>query len=108
VRTTGSSGSAGTTSMTSRPGDTKGGMNMVRTAPIADLDRRFSSPGAKASSWADARRGLREANGLQLSTVRPDGRPQRRAADRGLARRAGRVVERDEREEASSRSSTVA
>jgi hypothetical protein len=34
---------------------------MVHTAPIADLDRRFSSPGAKASSWAEARRRLREA-----------------------------------------------
>jgi hypothetical protein len=48
---------------------------MVRTAPIADLDRRFSSAGAKASSWADARRRLREADGLQLSTVRRDGGP---------------------------------
>jgi hypothetical protein len=48
---------------------------MVRTAPIAHLDRRFSSPGAKASSWADARRRLREADGLQLSTVRPHGAP---------------------------------
>jgi hypothetical protein len=50
-------------------------MNMVRTAPIADLDRRFSSPGAKASSWADARRRLREADGLLLPTVKPDGGP---------------------------------
>jgi hypothetical protein len=50
---------------------------MVRTAPIADLDRRFISPEAKASSWADARRRLREADGLQLSTVRPNGGPRR-------------------------------
>jgi hypothetical protein len=48
---------------------------MVRTAPIADLDHRFSSPGAKASSWADARRRLREGDGSQLSTVRPHGAP---------------------------------
>jgi hypothetical protein len=50
-------------------------MNMVHTAPIADLDRRFSSPGAKASSWADARRRLREALELQLATARPDAGP---------------------------------
>ena len=48
---------------------------MARTAPITDLDPRFGSPGAKAVSWALARRRLRDAEVLWLSTVRSDGRP---------------------------------
>jgi nitroimidazol reductase NimA-like FMN-containing flavoprotein (pyridoxamine 5'-phosphate oxidase superfamily) len=48
---------------------------MARTAPATDLDRRFSSPGARASSWRNAEQRLREAGVWWLSTVTPDGRP---------------------------------
>lgn len=48
---------------------------MARGAPVTDLDPRFSSPGARAASWTQARRHLRDAEVLWLSTVRPDGRP---------------------------------
>jgi nitroimidazol reductase NimA-like FMN-containing flavoprotein (pyridoxamine 5'-phosphate oxidase superfamily) len=48
---------------------------MALKAPVTDLDRRFSSPGAKAARWAGAKQQLQEAEVLWLSTVRPDGRP---------------------------------
>lgn len=48
---------------------------MAGGAPVTDLDPRFSSPGAKPMSWAQAQRHLRDAEVLLLSTVRPDGRP---------------------------------
>ena len=43
--------------------------------PIAKLDRRYSSEGAAATQWTEARTHLREAPVFWVSTVRPDGRP---------------------------------
>ena len=43
--------------------------------PKPELDPRFSSPGATARPWSDARIRLLEAEIYWLSTVRPDGRP---------------------------------
>jgi hypothetical protein len=48
---------------------------MIDTEPIAEIDPAFSSPGAIARSWAEARRQLQAAEIFWLSTVRPDGRP---------------------------------
>jgi nitroimidazol reductase NimA-like FMN-containing flavoprotein (pyridoxamine 5'-phosphate oxidase superfamily) len=43
--------------------------------PIGELDARFSSPDAAASSWDDVERALDRAEIFWLSTARPDGRP---------------------------------
>ena len=43
--------------------------------PTPELDPRFSSPGAHARPWSDARTRLLEAEIYWLSTVRTDGRP---------------------------------
>jgi general stress protein 26 len=43
--------------------------------PVAELDARYSTPAARATEWAVARRRLEEAQIFWLSTVRPDGRP---------------------------------
>jgi hypothetical protein len=43
--------------------------------PVATLDGRFSSPGASAVPWAEARDRLESAEIFWLTTVRPDGRP---------------------------------
>ncbi|MFL6111975.1 MAG: pyridoxamine 5'-phosphate oxidase family protein [Catenulispora sp.] len=43
--------------------------------PIAELDPRFSQPGATVTAWADARRVMEEAELFWISTVRADGRP---------------------------------
>jgi nitroimidazol reductase NimA-like FMN-containing flavoprotein (pyridoxamine 5'-phosphate oxidase superfamily) len=48
---------------------------MASRAPVADLDRRFSSPRARASSWRNAEQQLREAGVWWLSTVTPEARP---------------------------------
>jgi nitroimidazol reductase NimA-like FMN-containing flavoprotein (pyridoxamine 5'-phosphate oxidase superfamily) len=48
---------------------------MTATEPRPELDVRFSAPGASATSWADARRVIQEAELFWISTVRPDGRP---------------------------------
>ena len=48
---------------------------MTANAPVADLDTRFSSPGASAIDWAQAEPQLQNADVFWLSTVRPDGRP---------------------------------
>ncbi|MDP9366070.1 MAG: pyridoxamine 5'-phosphate oxidase family protein [Chloroflexota bacterium] len=45
------------------------------TGPVAELDRRFSSPDATPAPWAAARDLLATAKVYWLSTVRPDGRP---------------------------------
>lgn len=45
------------------------------TAPVPELDPRFSAPDANPTSWADARRALETAELSWISTVRPDGRP---------------------------------
>jgi pyridoxine/pyridoxamine 5'-phosphate oxidase len=48
---------------------------MTAEMPVAELDVRFSSPGATATDWAEGRRQIDEAEVFWLSTVRPDGRP---------------------------------
>jgi nitroimidazol reductase NimA-like FMN-containing flavoprotein (pyridoxamine 5'-phosphate oxidase superfamily) len=48
---------------------------MTLETPAAELDSRFSSPGATALPWTDAERLLQNAGVYWLSTVRPDGRP---------------------------------
>ncbi|MER6119333.1 pyridoxamine 5'-phosphate oxidase family protein [Streptomyces sp. NPDC001743] len=48
---------------------------MSASEPVAELDPRYSSPGAVPGVWAGAERLLSEAELYWLSTVRPDGRP---------------------------------
>jgi nitroimidazol reductase NimA-like FMN-containing flavoprotein (pyridoxamine 5'-phosphate oxidase superfamily) len=48
---------------------------MTLETPVAELDSRFSSPGATAVPWNDAEQLLQQAGVFWLSTVRPDGRP---------------------------------
>ena len=48
---------------------------MTQEEPVAELHADFSSPGAKATPWAEARDQLEAAEIFWLSTVRPDGRP---------------------------------
>jgi general stress protein 26 len=48
---------------------------MTQQEPIGELDADFSSPGANATTWAEARNELEAAEVFWLSTVRPDGRP---------------------------------
>jgi general stress protein 26 len=43
--------------------------------PTGELDQRYSSPDARATAWADARRLLETAPVYWLTTVRPGGRP---------------------------------
>ncbi len=43
--------------------------------PRAELDNRYSEPGATATSWDDARKVLESAGIFWLTTVRADGRP---------------------------------
>jgi nitroimidazol reductase NimA-like FMN-containing flavoprotein (pyridoxamine 5'-phosphate oxidase superfamily) len=45
------------------------------TDPIAELDARFSTEGAKPVPWAEAQAQLEGAALFWISTVRPDGRP---------------------------------
>lgn len=48
---------------------------MAGNDPTTDLDPRFSSDGATATPWPEARDQLDRAKAYWLSTVRPDGRP---------------------------------
>lgn len=48
---------------------------MARNSPLTELAPRFSSEGAKPTSWAEAIAMLNTADIYWLSTVRPDGRP---------------------------------
>lgn len=48
---------------------------MATSQPQTELDRRFSSPGAAPTEWADGRSRIEGAELFWLSTVRPDGRP---------------------------------
>lgn len=48
---------------------------MTQTQPMTHLDRRYSSPDAEPTAWADAFGLLEGAPVFWLSTVRPDGRP---------------------------------
>jgi general stress protein 26 len=43
--------------------------------PVAELDERFSEPGAKATPWATTREVLENAQLSWVTTVRADGRP---------------------------------
>jgi general stress protein 26 len=43
--------------------------------PVAELDERFSDPGAKATPWATTREVLENAQLSWVTTVRADGRP---------------------------------
>lgn len=43
--------------------------------PETELDQRFSSTDATATSWADGRERVEKAELFWISTVRPDGRP---------------------------------
>jgi nitroimidazol reductase NimA-like FMN-containing flavoprotein (pyridoxamine 5'-phosphate oxidase superfamily) len=48
---------------------------MANTDPLVELDRPYSDPAAKPTSWSKARSKLDTAGVYWLSTVRPDGRP---------------------------------
>ena len=48
---------------------------MQLSAPLAELDPRYSSDGAGPAMWAEARVLLEKAEIFWISTVRPDGRP---------------------------------
>ena len=48
---------------------------MAILEPTAEIDARYSSPGATPTSWAAARQALRKAETFWVTTVRPDGRP---------------------------------
>jgi hypothetical protein len=48
---------------------------MTMGEPVAELDERFSDPGAKATPWAKAREVLETAQLSWVTTVRADGRP---------------------------------
>src|SRR5437762_11655012 len=43
--------------------------------PIAELDERFSDPGATATPWSATREALEAAQLSWITTVRADGRP---------------------------------
>jgi nitroimidazol reductase NimA-like FMN-containing flavoprotein (pyridoxamine 5'-phosphate oxidase superfamily) len=48
---------------------------MIREVPLAELDSRFSSPGATALAWTKAENQLQRSGVYWLATVRPEGRP---------------------------------
>jgi predicted pyridoxine 5'-phosphate oxidase superfamily flavin-nucleotide-binding protein len=48
---------------------------MTMGEPVAEVDERFSDPGAKATPWAKAREVLETAQLSWVTTVRADGRP---------------------------------
>jgi nitroimidazol reductase NimA-like FMN-containing flavoprotein (pyridoxamine 5'-phosphate oxidase superfamily) len=48
---------------------------MAASEPVAELDTRFSAPGATPTEWTEARERLEDAQLYWLTTVRPDGRP---------------------------------
>lgn len=48
---------------------------MTDREPVAEIQPRFSSDDAKATSWTEGREHLEKAEVYWLSTVRPDGRP---------------------------------
>jgi nitroimidazol reductase NimA-like FMN-containing flavoprotein (pyridoxamine 5'-phosphate oxidase superfamily) len=48
---------------------------MTIAGSTAELDERFSSPGASVVPWSEARRRLEEAEIYWLSTSHPEGRP---------------------------------
>lgn len=48
---------------------------MTTVEPVGEVDARFSSVGATAVPWEEARTRLEDAKLYWVSTVRPDGRP---------------------------------
>jgi nitroimidazol reductase NimA-like FMN-containing flavoprotein (pyridoxamine 5'-phosphate oxidase superfamily) len=48
---------------------------MIEREPVTTLSPGFSSDDAVPTEWANARKGLEDAQLFWLSTVRPDGRP---------------------------------
>jgi general stress protein 26 len=48
---------------------------VITTSPQAEIDDRFSSPGATARPWSDVEAAIEQAEIFFLSTVRRDGRP---------------------------------
>ena len=50
-------------------------IKMATRNPVAELDSRFSSSDATATSWPEASQRLEQAEVYWISTVRPDGRP---------------------------------
>lgn len=48
---------------------------MTVTSPTAEIDDRFSSPGAAARPWSEVEEAIDSAEIFFLSTVRRDGRP---------------------------------
>jgi hypothetical protein len=48
---------------------------MATNEPTAELDARFSDPGASPAAWADVLRTIEGAELFWISTVRSDGRP---------------------------------
>ena len=48
---------------------------MATADPMAELDARFSDPGAVVTPWDDARRVIDDAELFWISTIRADGRP---------------------------------
>lgn len=48
---------------------------MITTSPQAEIDDRFSSPGATALPWPEVEEAIEQAEIFFLSTVRRDGRP---------------------------------
>jgi nitroimidazol reductase NimA-like FMN-containing flavoprotein (pyridoxamine 5'-phosphate oxidase superfamily) len=48
---------------------------MAENEPVTELDARYGMEGVPATTWADARRFLEDADLYWVTTVRPDGRP---------------------------------
>jgi nitroimidazol reductase NimA-like FMN-containing flavoprotein (pyridoxamine 5'-phosphate oxidase superfamily) len=47
----------------------------MTSTPVTSIDRRYSSPSAEPTSWAETLRVLEQAELFWLTTVRADGRP---------------------------------
>ena len=48
---------------------------MATTQPVAELDARYSDPGASPTPWTDVREVIEQSELFWISTVRSDGRP---------------------------------
>jgi len=48
---------------------------MAETEPMAELDTRFSAPGATPAAWAEVDQTIQEAELFWISTVRPGDQP---------------------------------
>ena len=74
ARTPGRAGRT-TRGLSDRARDRERSDTMTRTEPTEAIDARYSSEGAAATPWDEARRQLEEAGVYWITTVRPDGRP---------------------------------